>query len=330
MEFDKSFGNNTIGWSLVVLSQNHILLSISSIGVFLHFLLWFQLFYHKIRFDFSFIFPLCYISTDIFLIIGYFVQYGIRTTAKTTTSQVSCYFEAFFGIYFNILETCYLAAISVCRYYQIVRNENVYIRHSYGILFICIIIPCIIMINMIVQYEMSWCIVIEQPGSSCSLAFNSISVRIWNLTVIFALPIMISLITSIRCITYLKHAYSQQILTRRNHHHQLICRFCTFYAIWLILWAPYVLLIHLDIETIGNQINFLASLGNTIETTIDGIMLSVLDKRLAMAWGKTFNIVLRRLNWNQRNKVNPLHQLTLPVNNKTYLKNNNTHAIKSV
>ncbi|UJR11710.1 hypothetical protein I4U23_015891 [Adineta vaga] len=320
----ESFGNYTIGWNAVTLSQNYVLLSITLVGVFLHSSLWFQLFFHKIKFDLSFIFALGYVSTDIFLLSGYLVQYGIRSTARTRTWQISCYFEAYFMLFFNILESFYLTCLNLCRYWQIVRNESIYVKYPRHVLLLFLTIPIFILINMIVEHEMKWCVVIEEAGSSCSVAFNSVTIRVWNLTVLFALPIIISFTSLILCLIFIKKTHPQQILVRRNHHRRLIYRFFIFYTIWIILWGPFVFLVHLRMETVDNQTNFIVAIGNVAEMSIDGVLVCALHKRYEMAWKKTYDAILERLGWQRRPKIHPGFPMAIVAQNKTYPISQNT------
>ncbi|CAF0859377.1 unnamed protein product [Adineta ricciae] len=322
----QSIGNSTIGWSSTVLYQNRILLGIGLLGTFLHSLLWFQLFFHRIPLDLSLIFPACYVSTDIFILLSYLVQYVIRSTATTPTWRASCYFEAYFAFYFNILESFYLTLLHICRYLQIVRNKNIYMDHRYLVLFMCIIVPALILMNMIIQHEMAWSIVIEKPGSSCSLVYTSLSIRVWNVIVFFCLPIILSFMTSIRSLFYVKQTCSQQMMIRRNHHRRLIYRFLIFFTIWFILWAPSVLLTFLDIHTVGNQIRFIFTAANGLEASIDGVLVIMLDTRFQMVWQKSHDAILQRLGWQKTNKVKPVIQAMSIMHDRTCSAKNNMHV----
>ncbi|CAF0772772.1 unnamed protein product [Adineta ricciae] len=318
-----SVGNSTIGWSSTVLFQNHILLGIALLGTFLHSLLWFQLFFRRIPLDLSLIFPACYISTDIFILSSYFVQYAIRSTATTPTWRASCYFEAYFAFYFNVLESFYLTVLHMCRYLQIVRNKNIYMDHRYLVLLMYITVPTLVLINMIIQHEIAWSIVIEKPGSSCSLVYTSLSIRVWNVVVFFCLPIILSFTMSIRSLFYVKQTCSQQMMIRRNHHRRLVYRFLIFFTIWFILWTPSVLLTFLDIHTVGNQIRFLFAAANGLEASIDGVLVIMLDTRFQMAWQKSYDAILQRLGWQKTNKVKPAIQATPIMHDNTRSTKNN-------
>ena len=312
--------NSTNGWNSLNLSENDFLLSITCFGVFLHSLLWFQFFIHRIKFDFSFIFPICYISTDMFMFIGYFVQYSIRSTMSTGTWNVLCYFEGYFTLYFNMLESFFLTSLNICRYYQIVYNKQIYSIHRHLILFVCLIIPLLILVNIIVQNQMNWCIVIATVGSSCSLFYTSISIRIWNMSVLFTLPIGITFLTSIKCLIFLKRTQSQQMIIHRNHCRRLIYRYACFYTIWLILWTPLVILTFLCIETMDGRIDFIVTAGNAFESCLDGFILILLDKRFEMAWRKSFDAIRLKFGWQKKNKVIPRRQQILVRQNEVHLR----------
>ncbi|CAF1647473.1 unnamed protein product [Adineta ricciae] len=167
---------------------------------------------------------------------------------------------------------------------------------------------------------MNWCIVIGIAGSSCSLVYTSIPIRIWNTIVLFALPIGITFLTSIKCLMFLKRTQSQQILIQRNHYRRLIYRYVCFYTIWLILWTPLIILNFLCIETIDGKINFIATAGNTFESCLDGVILIFLDKRFEMAWRKSFDAIRQKFGGQKKNKVTPTCQQILVRQNEVHLR----------
>jgi len=170
---------------------------------------------------------------------------------------------------------------------------------------------------MIIQQNFGWCVVIEKSGSSCSLGYTNIAVRVWNIIFIFLLPIIISFCASIRCVSFVKHTQTRQVIIRRNHHRRLIYRFIIFYTIWLILWGPFMLVTHLDIEPINDQINFAVKICSTIEMSIDGILVYFLDKRFEMAWKKSYFFIIRKLGLEKNARVHPRIEFPLTTNIKT-------------
>jgi len=187
------------------------------------------------------------------------------------------------------------------------------------------IVPALIMINMIVQQSLGWCVVIEEFGSSCSLAYNNIGVRVWNEIVLVTLPIMISFGTCVQSILYIKHAHDQQMIARRNHHRRLIYRFISFYTFWLTLWGPFLFLQYLDIEAINDKLSFPLAICSTLETSMDGILVCLLDKRFAKAWKTSFLWIRRQWTLKNNAQVRPAIELPATIHARTgTLSNKNT------
>jgi hypothetical protein len=187
------------------------------------------------------------------------------------------------------------------------------------------IVPALIMINMIVQHSLGWCIVIEESGTSCSLAYNNIGVRVWNEIFFFALPIMISFGTCIKSVLFIKNAHAQQMIARHNHHRRLIYRFISFYTVWLTLWGPFLFFQYLDIEAINGKRSFPLSICSTLEMTIDGILVYLLDKRFAKAWKTSFLWIIRQWALKNNAQVHPTIELPATIHARTgNLANTNT------
>ena len=175
---NQSFIDHQGGWNSFNLSKNNLIFSIYVIATILHCHIWSQLFIQKIKFDLSFIFILSYISTDIFLLLSYFIQYSIRIRPWIPVTPFSCYFEAYSMYYFNLFESYSLSALNTCRYWQIVRNMNIYKFYRRKVILVAIIVPLLLLSNIIIQDVFGWCIVRESVGSSCSLTYTNIVVQL--------------------------------------------------------------------------------------------------------------------------------------------------------
>jgi len=294
------------GWNSLNLLQNNVIFILYVIATIFHFLLWFQILIHRTKFGLSFLFPLSYISTDLFLILFDFIQYSIRIRSWIPVTNLSCYFEAYSMFYVNIFELYSLAALNICRYWQIVRNQDIYKFHRRKLLLISIIVPLLLLTNLIIQDVFDWCIVTETPGSSCTLTYTNIVVRIWNLIIMLITPIVISFSMLFRALYFLKISHAQQRIMRRNHHRRLIIHSCIFYSIWLSLWSPVMFLIYLDIYTINEWIVFAASVANTVETLLDPFISVFLDKRFARAWKTSFIWMKGKVDHLTNTRVNPV------------------------
>jgi hypothetical protein len=176
---------------------------------------------------------------------------------------------------------------------------------------------------MIVRYKFGWCIIIQKPGSRCSLAFSNVAVRIWNEIAGFVLPILICLYVSIRSLMYIRHTHSLQMTILRKHHRRLIYRFLFFYTIWLILWGPYVFVTYLNIETMMDEMEFIVVLVTTLDTAIDGILLCDLDKRFEIAWRKTFFWLRKKFRLKKTHLVYPIveSRMILDTKDALFIKN---------
>jgi hypothetical protein len=305
------------GWDSTNLVQNNIIFIICVVATLLQYHLWLQLFIHKTKFDLSFIFSLGYISTDLFLLSFYFIQYSIRIRSWIPVTRLSCYFEAYSMFYFNLLESYSLTLLNACRYGQITRNESVYRIHRRKVILISIIVPVLILLNFLIQNMFSWCIVSEEVGASCSLSYTNSIVRIWNLAIILILPILISFSMLARALYFLQNAHAQQTIVRRNHHRRLIIHSLIFYSIWLSLWSPLMIVNFLDLDNINESIVFAVLLANTLETLADPIICIFLDKRFAQAWKNFYQWIVLQFGGHINARVNPAFQIAAIQQNNT-------------
>ncbi|CAF1045761.1 unnamed protein product [Adineta steineri] len=300
---EELFHNVNLGWNQITLSRNELFLIIVLIGIFLHSLLWFQLLIYKIRIDLTFFFSLTYLLTDFMIMLAFIIQYIIRTNFQRSTHGFVCYFEAYFIVYIDIIETICLTFISICRYYEIVLNKNIYINYRKLILFISIILAILIIINMFIQNYFSWSIVLDEIGSSCSINNKNIYVIIFNEIIFFFIPIILCFYLNIQCLIYLKKRNCSKM---NNNNYKLINRFLIFYIIWLILWGPFVFIEQFYTKFITNQIEFIVILLTTLDNTIDAILVSHLDQRFKIVWKKTYSLIKTKLKFKRTLKIHSI------------------------
>ena len=124
------------GWDSWNLWQNNVLFAINIIAGIFHIYIWSQVFIQKIKIDLSFIFSAAYMCSDIFLVSCGLIVYAIRIQYWLPVTRWSCYFEVYSMFYFNLFESYCLAGLNICRYYQIARNQNIYVRHRRKIFFL--------------------------------------------------------------------------------------------------------------------------------------------------------------------------------------------------
>jgi hypothetical protein len=297
------------GWNSSNLLENNVVFVICLIAIIFHFSIWFQLFIHKTKFDLTFLFPLSYMSTDIFMVLCYFIQYSIRIRSWIPVTPLSCYFEAYSIFYFNLFELYSLTALNICRYWQIVRNRNIYTFHRRKLIISSIIVPLLVLINLIIQDILGWCIVNEKLGSSCTLSYTNIIVRIWNMIILLTIPTLISFSMLSLAVCYLRNKNAEQLVMRRNHHRRLILHSFIFYSVWLSLWSPLMIITYLDIDTLKESIEFVAVIANTLETFIDPFICVFLDNRFAQAWKKSYIWIKHQLEFPRNARVHPTFQV---------------------
>jgi len=292
---NQSLFSHTNGWDSQTQSLNNIILGISIVAFILHCNIWLQLFIQKTKFNLSFMLILSYSSTDILIVIYYLIAYSICIRSWITITPIFCYSEAYLIFFLNLFESFCLTTLNIARYWQIVHNQDVYKFHRRKIQLIPIFITCLILLNFSVQHLFGWCIVTKDVDSSCSLHYTNIFVQIWNIAVILAMPIIISLFLSYRSFFYIRAAYVEQTMVRRNHHRKLIVHTSIFYSIWFCLWFPFVLITFLNVNRVNYWVVFMATIANTLEIAIDPIILLFLDTRFLEIWKKFFRLITIRL-----------------------------------
>ena len=302
---NQSLFSHTNGWDSQTQSLNNIILGISIVAFILHCNIWLQLFIQKTKFNLSFMLILSYSSTDILIVIYYLIAYSIRIRSWITITPIFCYSEAYLIFFLNLFESFCLTTLNIARYWQIVHNQDVYKFHRRKIQLIPIFITCLILLNFSVQHLFGWCIVTKDVGSSCSLHYTNIFVQIWNIAVILAMPIIISLFLLYRALFYIRTIHIEQTIIHHNHHRQLIVHTSIFYSIWLCLWFPLILITFLNVNQINQWVVFIGSIANTIEIAIDPMISFFIDKRFARIWKKFSQFIVSRLKLSINSQVHP-------------------------
>ena len=294
-------------WNSTLLLYNNIIFTICILAIISHCSIWFQLFVHKTKFDLSFVFSLGYIVGDLFLLPSYLIDYSVRLRVQSSVTPLFCYFQAYSIFIFNLLQSYDLALLNICRYRQIVRNQNIYQDHRQKLLCISLIVLLFILANLFVQHKFSWSIVVVvNSGTSCSLSYTNNLVKIWNFLVTLSLPIAISFSMLIQALYFLQNFHAQQVIIHRNHHRQLIIHSLIFYSGWFVLWGPFMMLTFLDIDGLSVSIAFAAFVASTVEVFVDPFLIFFLDKRFARAWEKSFRWAKQQLIGQRNVQIHPV------------------------
>jgi hypothetical protein len=198
----------------------------------------------------------------------------------------------------NVIECYLLLALNVCRYLQIVRNRNVYETHRRMIFLVHVLIYTLPVLNMIVQLVADWSDVWRIDGGSCDIQYSSLVVQLFNLFVVYIIPVILNLIflfLSLRYVRSTEGIQAQQIIdARRKHHRILLIQSIVFYSVWLLLWSPNLL--SYQFTEVTSDAGLITALLNYIEIALDPGIIAALDVRFLKAWKKTWRkIKARRL-----------------------------------
>jgi hypothetical protein len=257
-----------------------------------------------------------YLATDILLLFRFFFSFIVHTTSyECEPSQAwylfICYFDAAVDNYLNMIEVYILLALNICRYAQIAYNKNVYVTHVRLLILTHVAIYLIPVIILIIQLLTGWAQLDQYVGDSCDIGYTSLCSQIINTIITFVLPIILNILVIYASI---RHVHLTSQLRRAQHHvsarekynRSLVMQFFIFYAVWLSLWSPNIIVYQFTSGT--SNTTLVASLLNYIEICLDPIIVGSLDIRFYKAWKKLWvdlrNKSLRRFQTEQR-RVGP-------------------------
>jgi hypothetical protein len=266
-------------------------LIVCTIAVAIHIIFWAQLIIFPSLRQRNMMWLYAYLITDFCLLARFFILYNIRkqhACLYPTFRTIMCYFEASSKFYMNAVQTYILLALNLCRFAQIVFNRNVFTKNPRLIILIHFLIGFLPAINVMVQFLADWTLLWRRTGASCDIEYESLIVQIFNLFVIYIIPIVFNLIIIGFCIRYvssIRGVCSQQIINRRRKRQRtLLFQTITFYSIWLVLWSPNVLAF--QFINVNTEPGIYTSLLNYVEIAIDPIIIAVIDVRFYKAWQK--------------------------------------------
>jgi hypothetical protein len=186
----------------------------------------------------------------------------------------------------NAVQSYILLALNVSRYAQIVFSRNVYIKHPRLIVLTHFLIGILPALNVMIQFLANWTLLWRRAGASCDIQYRSIYVQIFNLLVVYIIPIVVNLFIIALCIRHvssIRGVRNQQIINlRRKYQRTLLFQTITFYSIWLVLWSPNVLTF--QFINVNTQPGIYTSFFNYIEIMIDPIIIAGVDVRFFKVW----------------------------------------------
>jgi hypothetical protein len=278
-----------LSWSSATVDARLATVYICGIAAFVHFLFWIQ-------------FALCpsvrqkgmlwiyeYLLTDLFLIFRFFLFYIQRDTRQCisrASRTILCYFEATSKIYTNSIQSYILLGLNVSRYVQIVFNRNVYSKYMHVIILGHLVIYTLPVVNIGFQFFTNWTTIWRQSGGTCAILYTSVYVQIYNLIIVYVLPVSLNLIFLSLCIRFIKstgNIRNQQILNnRRKFHRTLLTQSLLFYSIWFLLWSPFV--IAFQFINVNTNAGIATSSLNYVQVAIDPAIVAIIDVRFIKAW----------------------------------------------
>lgn len=290
-EKEKKMNCTPLTWSPSTADDLGSTIIVCAVGLFIHFIFWTQLIISPLLRERNLMWLYAYLITDFLLLVRFFILYCLRrdnVCLYPTFRTIICYFEASSKFYMNSVQPYLLLALNACRYAQIVFNRNAYIENPRLIILSHFVIGLLPAINVMVQFLADWTLLWRRSGASCDIQYRSLSVQIFNLFVLYIIPIGLNIIIiglCIRHVSSIRGIRSQQVIDRRRKHQRtLLHQTIAFYSIWLVLWSPNVLAF--QFINVNTEPGIYTSLLNYVEIMIDPIIISAIDVRFYRSWHK--------------------------------------------
>jgi hypothetical protein len=312
-------------WNQTYIDKQRPLLDVCIIASIVHSVFWFQLVLCPAVRQKTMQWLYAYLATDILLLFRFFFTFIVHMTSKECVpnkawSLFICYFEAVVDNYLNMLEVYILLALNLCRYAQIAHNKNVYVTNVRLLVLAHLAIYLMPVIILIIQLFVGWAQLVRFDGGSCDVRYTTLYVQMINTVIAYILPISLNILVIYASIRHV-HLTSQlreaqhHVSAREKYHRSLVIQFVIFYAVWLSLWSPN--LIVYQFTSGESTATFIAALLNYIEITLDPIIIAGLDIRFYRAWKKCCtdlkNKTLRKFQIEQRRIAPATIAITLPA-----------------
>jgi len=242
-----------------------------------------------------------YLATDLLLLIRFFLIYAYRwwpICVPHFFRTIICYYEAVFDNYLNLLQSYILLALNICRYIQIAYNHNVYSLNGRIMVVAHLLIYILPLLGHIIMIMHGWSVLESPPGDACDLLLPvSLSIRLLFLLFSYFIPVILALIFLLLSLNYIHNTdgiRTQEIVhARLRYHRQLVIQLGVFYALWLILWSPHLLLFPFYYK--NSSVGSIAQILNYISITIDPIVIAALDVRFLHVWRSSGDHVDRHM-----------------------------------
>jgi hypothetical protein len=270
------------GWSPSTVDSLEPTRITTFIGIAIHGVFWIEFIIYPPLRQRNMLWLFIYLITDVLLLIRFFILYSIHLAELclfTTARDILCYFEASSKFYINTVQSYLMLAFNLCRYAQIVSNRNIYLEKPCWIVAAHIVIFLVPAGTVIVQFLTNLAFIWRRSGGSCDIQYVSLTVQIFNVFIVYIIPVCLNLILiilDIRHVSSVQGVASQQIIQlRRKRQHMLLIQTVMFYSIWLILWSPDI--IAFQFININSNPALFTSLLSYVCTAVDPIIVAILD-----------------------------------------------------
>ncbi|CAF2939980.1 unnamed protein product [Rotaria sp. Silwood2] len=271
-------------WSIGTTGSLGPIVIISIIAVIIHSIFWIQVLAWASLRQRNMMWLYAYLVTSFLLLSRFFILYSIRRSAVClfpTSQTILCYFDASWKFYINTVQSYLLLAFNVCRYAHIVFNRNFYTEKPHLIVLIHFLIYTLPALNLMVQFLADWTQIWRRVGESCDIIYLSLTVQIFNLFVIYIIPLLTNIIVlclGIHHVSSIQGVISAQVIFhRRRRQRILLLKAVAFYSIWLILWSPDTLAC--QFVDVNSDPGVFTSLLSYIEIALDPILITIIDIR---------------------------------------------------
>ncbi|CAF1212372.1 unnamed protein product [Rotaria magnacalcarata] len=274
-------------------------LAISIIASIMHVLFWIQVLSFSSLRQQNLIWLYEYIVFNGLLLVRFFLLYGIRrgeTCLFPTATNIICYFEASSKAYINTIQNYFLLAFTMSRYLRIVCNQNIYKEKIRVIILLHFLIYTMSGLNIIVQFLTGWTDIWRTPGRSCDILYESVMIQIFNLFIMYVIPVIMNIIILALGIIHVSSTYgirSEQIISiRHRRQRKLLWQTISFYSVWFILWSPNTLVFQFTDDT--STFAIYTSLLCYLEIALDPLIIAIIDLRFLMSWRKIWKKIHRQ------------------------------------
>ncbi|CAF2495449.1 unnamed protein product [Rotaria sp. Silwood2] len=281
-------------WTVEYRQISRAYLALAIPAFIFHVLFWIHVATHRTLRQISMLWVYNYLFTDILLLVQFFVEYTIRTMSLCTSPSIFyafCNFEAYTNTYMTVLEAYMLVCLNITRYYLIVKNCNISNQYPSILIFLNICLYIFGISILLLQVELFQIVKLHSHHHTRSCHFNypDIKTQFGNLIIILLIPIILNCYFMTLTTIHVRRA-QQAVRSQHSKHLQLLVQLFVVYILWLVLWAPNVVVSHI----ISNyHSSSYTRFGSIISALCDPLIFMFIDRRFLKVWKKTSCRIIR-------------------------------------